>query len=85
MTQCMKTIRAGRKIRMSNFNCEYCGAICSDSDYGYITGCEHYPPDIKLVCTCYPNHCEHGVACWCNPTVEVFKNGNKVIIHNDKN
>jgi len=32
---------------MSNFNCEKCGAICSDGPKGYVTGCEHYPPDIK--------------------------------------
>lgn len=31
---------------MSNFNCEHCGAICCDSERGYTTGCEHYPPDI---------------------------------------
>jgi hypothetical protein len=32
---------------MSNFACEYCGAICKDIDRGYISGCEHYPPDVK--------------------------------------
>lgn len=32
---------------MSNFFCDKCGAICQDSDRGYISGCEHYPPDIK--------------------------------------
>ena len=32
---------------MSNFNCEKCGAYCADSERGYTTGCEHYPPDIK--------------------------------------
>jgi hypothetical protein len=31
---------------MSNFNCERCGALCCDSERGYVTGCEHYPPDI---------------------------------------
>lgn len=31
---------------MSNFQCEHCGAICCDSERGYTTGCEHYPPDI---------------------------------------
>ena len=31
---------------MSNFHCEICGAICGDSEKGYVTGCEHYPPDI---------------------------------------
>ncbi len=30
---------------MSSFNCDKCGAICSDSARGYVTGCEHYPPD----------------------------------------
>lgn len=31
---------------MSNFNCEHCGALCCDSERGYVTGCERYPPDI---------------------------------------
>lgn len=30
---------------MSNFACEKCGTICYDSAIGYVTGCEHYPPD----------------------------------------
>lgn len=30
---------------MSNFNCEICGALCTDSPTGYTTGCEHYPVD----------------------------------------
>lgn len=32
---------------VSNFSCEKCGAICSDSPKGYVTGCEHYPVDIS--------------------------------------
>lgn len=32
---------------MSNFNCEHCGALCCDSERGYTTGCEHYPPDVE--------------------------------------
>lgn len=32
---------------MSNFICEKCGAICSDTPKGYITGCKHYPADIE--------------------------------------
>lgn len=28
---------------MSSFNCETCGAMCTDTRQGYITGCEHYP------------------------------------------
>jgi hypothetical protein len=32
---------------MSNFACQHCGAICSDTPRGYVTGCVHYPPDIK--------------------------------------
>jgi hypothetical protein len=28
---------------MSSFNCEHCHAQCTDTDYGYVTGCEHYP------------------------------------------
>lgn len=35
---------------MSNFACEKCGAICHDSEHGYVTGCEHYPPDIQVFC-----------------------------------
>lgn len=32
---------------MSNFYCEKCGAIISENSGGYyITGCEHYPPEI---------------------------------------
>lgn len=30
---------------MSNHACERCGALCLDSQYGYYTGCAHYPPD----------------------------------------
>jgi len=32
---------------MSNFKCEKCGAICSDTEKGYVTGCEHYPADVE--------------------------------------
>lgn len=28
---------------MSSFQCEKCGAVCTDSPKGYTTGCEHYP------------------------------------------
>jgi len=28
-------------------------------------------------------HYTRGECCWCNPTIEVMPNGNKVIIHND--
>lgn len=34
---------------MSNFKCEKCGKICYDTPNGYITGCEHYPADLKVV------------------------------------
>ena len=30
---------------MSNFKCEKCGAVICDAEYGYVTGCAHYPPD----------------------------------------
>lgn len=30
---------------MSNFNCEICGAACTDSPGGYVSGCEHWPHD----------------------------------------
>ena len=36
---------------MSNFECEWCGSICYDTEHGYITGCSHYPPDLKI-CKC---------------------------------
>lgn len=39
----------GIKKSMSHFYCEKCNAICYDTDYGYITGCKHYPPDVKAV------------------------------------
>ncbi len=32
---------------MSNFICEKCGKPCFDSPLGYVTGCEHYPPDMQ--------------------------------------
>ena len=32
---------------MSNFICEKCGKHCIDSPLGYVTGCEHYPPDMQ--------------------------------------
>ena len=32
---------------MSTFNCGKCGLQCTDTPKGYITGCKHYPPDIK--------------------------------------
>ena len=34
---------------MSNFKCPECGAVCIDSPNGYVTGCEHYPVDVKPV------------------------------------
>ena len=31
---------------MSTFNCEHCGAACTEGEGGYyVTGCEHYPDD----------------------------------------
>ena len=30
---------------MSHFACEHCGATCIDTQYGYIQGCEHHPPE----------------------------------------
>lgn len=35
-----------------------------------------------VMCACYPSHCEHGDACWCEPTVELLDSGDKLIIHN---
>lgn len=32
---------------MSNFYCEKCGIAIIDSPHGYVTGCEHYPPDVE--------------------------------------
>lgn len=34
---------------MSNFACEHCGTVCYDSQFGYYTGCEHYPADLVLI------------------------------------
>lgn len=34
---------------MSSFYCEHCGALCSDTERGYVTGCKHYPADISAV------------------------------------
>ena len=31
---------------MSNFACDKCGVTCQDTPRGYITGCEHYPPNV---------------------------------------
>lgn len=33
---------------MSNFICEKCNTYCQDGPRGYVTGCEHYPPDRPL-------------------------------------
>jgi hypothetical protein len=33
---------------MSNFACEHCGTVISDSETGYVTGCEHYPIEDSL-------------------------------------
>lgn len=32
---------------MSSFNCETCHAMCTDTECGYVTGCEHYPVEEK--------------------------------------
>lgn len=32
---------------MSSFNCETCQAMCTDTECGYVTGCEHYPVNPK--------------------------------------
>lgn len=37
---------------MSHFRCEHCGAACTDTPRGYITGCEHYPAE-KWQTRCY--------------------------------
>ena len=34
---------------MSSFNCEMCHAMCTDTECGYVTGCEHYPVKPKEV------------------------------------
>lgn len=34
---------------MSNFACDECGAICSDTPNGFVTGCKHYPPDAGAI------------------------------------
>lgn len=34
---------------MSSFYCEKCGALISDSEKGYLTGCEHYPVEIEPI------------------------------------
>lgn len=44
---------------------------------------ENIQVDRLVICDCYPSHCEHGDTCWCEPIVEVFENGNRVIIHNE--
>jgi hypothetical protein len=28
---------------MSSFNCEKCGAMLTDTEFGYVTGCDHCP------------------------------------------
>lgn len=30
---------------MSNFDCPICGVLCLDTEFGYVTGCQHYAPD----------------------------------------
>ncbi|MFA5753366.1 MAG: hypothetical protein WC910_09880 [Bacteroidales bacterium] len=37
---------------MSSFYCEHCGALCSDTPRGYVTGCEHYPVDVEQCPIC---------------------------------
>ena len=32
---------------MSSFNCDKCQAMCTDTECGYVTGCEHYPVNSK--------------------------------------
>jgi hypothetical protein len=34
---------------MSSFNCKHCHAMCTDTDNGYVTGCEHYPVNPRVV------------------------------------
>lgn len=34
---------------MSNFICDKCGTECVDSPRGYVTGCEHYPADVREI------------------------------------
>lgn len=51
-------IDKGVKKSMSHFYCEKCNAICYDTDYGYITGCKHYPPDVKAVNYLYKKYNE---------------------------
>ena len=30
---------------MSSFSCAKCQAVCTDTDFGYVTGCDHHPVD----------------------------------------
>lgn len=32
---------------MSNFYCNKCGKVISDTPQGYVTSCEHFPEDTK--------------------------------------
>ena len=41
---------------MSSFFCDKCGKAIIDTDYGYITGCEHYEPDIY---PCFNRKCPY--------------------------
>ena len=39
---------------------------------------------LLCVCDCYPEHCLHGDACWCEPEIKTIGD-NKVIIHKEAN
>lgn len=49
---------------MSNFACEHCGSVISDTNGGYVTGCSHYPleghGEWKLLTDAPPDFREYG-------------------------
>jgi len=61
---------------MNSFNCQICGKVNRDSISGYVSGCEHYPPEQKGIYWVYhqnkdPKRIKLDAVSWDNPE---FKN-----------
>ena len=59
-----------------------------NSDIFYALGFDNIEPspdfDIKKVCKYNKRTCNtDSEECWCNPKIEEYPNGNKLIIHNE--
>ena len=64
---------------MSNFKCNECGRNIVDTDFGFITGCEHYPIEISIWEIC--KKCKYNWDGHCIKGNDAARSNPKSIIH----